>query len=160
VGADRRQWDAVIGVNLTGVYNTIAATAPGMIAAGRGSIIITSSTCGVSGFVGQTPGGFGYTASKHGVIGLMRAYAIELGKHGIRVNAVLPSSVATGMGGDNSADFMQAALDAGQPRPVHVLPIGRLEPGDISDAVVWLASDQSRAVTGVALPVDAGALVT
>lgn len=157
--ADDAQWHDVIDVNLTGVYHTVRAAVPGLKEIG-GSVIITSSMSGVSGFVGQTPGGLGYTASKHGVLGLMRAYAIELGRYRVRVNAVLPGGVDTPMVGHEVAGaFLERAWNI-RPASGPVLPVdGKLDPAEISDAVLWLASDESRMVTGVALPVDGGALV-
>lgn len=154
------QWHDVIAVNLTGVYHTIEACKAGLVSLGRGSVIITSSTCGFSGFVGQTPGGFAYTASKHAVLGLMKAFAIELGRFGVRVNAVVPGGVGTPMVvNDMTKTFMQAAR-AIRPASGPVIDIGgMLDPADISAAVLWLVSDAARAVTGVTLPVDSGSLV-
>src|SRR5207253_10532720 len=123
-----------------------------------GSIVITSSTAGLNGMHDGTGGLAGYTASKHGVIGLMRGYAKLLGPHGIRVNTVHPMGVATPMVINPEFD---ALYQAGRGEKVmetspRLLPIQILDPVDISNAIVWLVSDAARAVTGVTLPVDAG----
>ena len=149
-----------VDVNLTGVWNTIRAAAPTMIDQGRGgSIVITSSGSGLSGRGGDGSGAWsGYTAAKHGVVGLMRSFSHWLAPHGIRVNSVHPSGVKTPMGWN---DVMPAAMQA---RPelltamANLMPVPILEPIDISNAVAWLVSDEARYVTGVTLPVDAGFL--
>src|SRR5690606_8515945 len=93
-----QEWYDVLDVNLTGVYHTIEVAKPSMIEGGRGgAIVITSSTAGINGIGGDTPGGLGYTASKHGVVGLMRSYANTLAPHRIRVNTVHPTGVNTPM---------------------------------------------------------------
>ncbi len=93
-----RSWQDVIDVNLTGVYNTVETAIPSMIERGQGgAIVLTSSTAGINGIGGETPGGLGYTAAKHGVVGLMRSYANILAKHSIRVNTVHPTGVNTPM---------------------------------------------------------------
>jgi SDR family mycofactocin-dependent oxidoreductase len=147
----------VIDVNLTGVWNTLRATAPVLVEAGRGgAIVLTSSTAGLKGIGGDSGGGQGYTASKHAVVGLMRSFANTLGPHGIRVNTVHPTGVNTPMVVN---DFMQQWL-AEDPTIAgaltNLLPVEMLEPVDISNAIVWLVSDDARYVTGVTLPVDAG----
>jgi (+)-trans-carveol dehydrogenase len=159
-------WDEVIGVNLTGVWRTIRATLPHMIAAGRGgSIVITGSLAGADG-IGM-PGLAHYVASKHAVIGLMRALANEVATHNIRVNAVNPTNVATDM---LLHESVYAAFRPDLDNPVqadavaafqayHLLAVPWVEPIDVSNAVLWLASDEARYVTGIALPVDAGASV-
>lgn len=91
------EWDDVIGVNLTGVFNTVEASKQALIDRGGGAIVLTSSTAGPNGIGGNQPGGLGYTASKHGVVGLMRSYANSLAEHSIRVNTVHPTGVNTPM---------------------------------------------------------------
>ena len=151
-------WNAVVDVNLTGVFNTIQAALPVLLRGGRGgSIVITSSTAGLKGTLSlKTVGGYGYAAAKHGLVGLMRALANDLAEHSIRVNTVHPAGVNTGMINNEAV----GALLAEQPSAAHalsnLLPIAVLEPEEISNAVAWLVSDQARYVTGVALPVDAG----
>ena len=148
------QWDQVLATNLTGVWATCRAAIPGLLErAAGGSIVITGSAASLRGY----PGISHYTAAKHGVIGLMRSLAIELAPHGIRVNCVLPGGVRTPMG---TAAAMQGWLEA-EPDAARaltsLLPVDLVEPADVSAAVVWLASDAARHVTGVALPIDAGA---
>jgi SDR family mycofactocin-dependent oxidoreductase len=160
VHTDATLWGDVIDVNLTGVYNTVRLTVPAIIAGERGgSIVLISSTAGLKGNVHAAAGGFAYTAAKHGVVGLMRAYANELAPHSIRVNTVHPTGVATVMvENDTMAAYLASVPEAGSAMQ-NALPISLLAPGDISDAVCWLASDAARYVTGVTLPVDAGYLV-
>lgn len=155
---DRPQaWQDVIDVNLTGTFNTIEAVIPSMVERGQGgSIVIISSTAGLTGIGGSSNGGLGYSASKHGVVGLMRSYSNNLAEHSIRVNSVHPTGVATRMVTD-PAILEFVAQDAGAQRmPPNALPVEAVEPVDVSNAVLWLASDEARYVTGVTLPVDAG----
>lgn len=150
-------WQDVIDVNLTGVYNTIEAAIPRMVAAGQGgSIVIVSSTAGLSGIGGASAGGLSYSASKHGVVGLMRTYANNLAPEWIRVNSVHPTGVATRMTTDNTImEFVanDPVLSREQP---NAMPVPAVEAVDVSNAVLWLLSDEARYVTGVTLPVDAG----
>ena len=150
-------WQDVIDVNLTGVFNTVEIAIPSMVERGAGgAIVLTSSTAGINGIGGSSRGGLGYTASKHGVVGLMRSYANYLAPHRIRVNSVHPTGVNTPMVVN---DVMQAFL-ASDPSlsqaMANALPVDMVEPADISNAIVWLVSDDARYVTGVTLPVDAG----
>jgi SDR family mycofactocin-dependent oxidoreductase len=151
------EWQDVIDVNLTGVYNTVRIAIPSMIERGKGgAIVLTSSTAGINGIGGETPGGLGYTAAKHGVVGLMRTYANILAKHSIRVNTVHPTGVRTPMVvNDSMQEFLQADPTMGQAM-ANALPVDMVEPVDISNAIAWLVSDDARYVTGVTLPVDAG----
>ena len=142
------QWDAVIGVNLKGVFLCTRAAAPHMIAAGGGVILNASSVVGLYGNFGQT----NYVATKSGVVGMTKTWARELGKFRIRVNAVCPGFVAT----EILKAMPQKVLDG----MVAHTPIGRMgEPEDIANAYVWLASDQATFVHGAVLSVDGG-LVT
>jgi SDR family mycofactocin-dependent oxidoreductase len=157
------QWMTMLDVNLNGVWRTLRSVVPSMIEAGRGgSIIVTSSNAGVRGI----PNLAHYVSAKHGVLGLMRTLAAELAEHWIRVNAVLPSSTDTPM---INNDAIYSLFNPGVENPtremslpgyqaLNLLPVPMLEPRDISNAVLWLASDEARYVTGVALPVDAGSL--
>jgi len=157
------QWMTMIDVNLNGAWRTLRAVVPSMIEAGRGgSIIVTSSNAGVRGI----PNLAHYVSAKHGVLGLMRTFAAELAEHWIRVNAVLPSSTDTPMI-NNPAIY--SLFNPGVENPtremslpgyqaMNLLQVPMLEPRDISNAILWLASDEARYVTGVALPVDAGSL--
>ncbi|WP_067674483.1 mycofactocin-coupled SDR family oxidoreductase [Nocardia miyunensis] len=149
-------WRDVIDVNLTGVQNTLQAVAPAMIAqGGGGSIVITSSTMGLAGVGTDKPGALAYAASKHGVVGLMRAYANLLAPHSIRVNTVHPAGVGTAMVVNPA---MQEYLESigTQSGGGNALPVDMIEPIDVSNAIAWLVSDAARYVTGVTLPVDAG----
>jgi (+)-trans-carveol dehydrogenase len=147
------QWDQMIGVNLTGVFTTIRAAVPAMIQAGNGgSIAITSSSAGIKGMVNLGH----YSAAKHGVVGLMRTLANELAPHLIRVNTLHPTGVNTPfINNDHIRGFIEANPEwATNMR--NALPVDQLDPVDISNAIVWLASDEARYVTGICLPVDAG----
>jgi len=147
-------WEETIAVNLTGVWKTLKAAIPAMIDAGNGgSIVITSSTAGIKGMAGIAH----YDSSKHGVVGLMRTLAIELAQHSIRVNTVHPTGVNTPMVvNDYMAQFLVDDFTAAN--MTNLLPVELVEAVDISNAVLWLASDEARYVTGTCLPVDAGFL--
>jgi len=158
------QWKDMIDVNLTGVFHTAKVAIPTMIEAGRGgSIMFTSSIGGLKGIQHVAH----YVAAKHGIVGLMRTLANELGPHSIRVNTIHPTNVDTIMI-QNPGTY--AMFSPGDPEPsqekampgfmsLNTLPVPWIETSDISNAVLWLASDEARYVTGVTLPVDAGAYV-
>ena len=153
-------WQDVIDVNLTGVYHTVDVAMRPLIKQGEGgAVVLTSSVAGLVGIGAPIAGSLGYTAAKHGIVGLMRAYANFLAPHNIRVNSVHPAGVETPMI-DN--DFMRSLLDRmsqqqqGGPDMSNALPVTTLQPEDVAEAVFWLVSDAARYVTGVALPVDAG----
>jgi SDR family mycofactocin-dependent oxidoreductase len=150
-------WQDVVDVNLTGVYNTVEAAIPSMIERGQGgAIVLTSSTAGINGIGGPTGGGLGYTAAKHGVVGLMRSYANNLARYSIRVNTVHPTGVNTPMVvNDAMQEFLQNDPQMSNAM-ANALPVPMVEPVDISNAIAWLVSDDARYVTGVTLPVDAG----
>lgn len=158
------QWNTMLDINLTGVWKTVKATVPTLIEQGQGgSIILISSSGGIQGF----PNFAHYVAAKHGVTGLARTMTNELGPLNIRTNSIHPTSVLTDMidhvgmyrlfrpdlETPTHEDFREA-LEGG----MNVMPTPWVEPRDISNAVVWLASDDARYVTGVALPIDAGAI--
>jgi SDR family mycofactocin-dependent oxidoreductase len=154
-------WQDTIDVNLTGVWHTIRAIVPSMIDAGRGgSIIITSSSAALVGI----PTLSHYTAAKTGLLGLARSLAQELGEYHIRVNTIHPTGVDTHMAINDYAFrlFMPNIQNPTRDdaarlfRPMNILPIPWVQPADISNAVLWLASDESRYVTGAAIPIDAG----
>ena len=159
------QWNDMIGINLTGVFNTTRAALPSMVERGEGgSVILTSSTAGIIGYANTAH----YTAAKHGVIGLMKVLAQEAGLHGIRVNAICPTTVNTPLV-INDGTFQLFAPHLENPGPsdvrepfaaLNILPdVPWIEPSDVSEAVAWLASDAARYVTGVSLPIDAGNVV-
>jgi 3-oxoacyl-[acyl-carrier protein] reductase len=139
------QFDAVIGVNLKGVFTCTRAVVPRMIQGGRGVILNASSVVGLYGNFGQT----NYVATKAGVIGMTKVWARELGKYQIRVNAVAPGFIATEMVKQMPEKILQGMLG-------HT-PLGRMgQPEDIANAYAWLASDQASFVTGTVLSVDGG----
>jgi (+)-trans-carveol dehydrogenase len=156
-----KDWTDMIDVNLSGVWKTVKAGVPHILAGGNGgSIILTSSVGGLKAY----PHTGHYVAAKHGVVGLMRTFAVELGQHMIRVNSVHPTNVNTPLF-MNEPTMKLFRPDLENPGPddlkaiaqmMHTLPVGWVEPEDISNAVLFLASDESRYVTGVTLPIDAG----
>lgn len=157
--ADQQVYRDIVETNLFGVWNTLVATVPSMIRKGRGgSIILTSSTQGLAGRGGDgSAAAFAYAASKHGIVGLMRSAAHAYATHNIRVNTVHPTGVATPMViNDHTVRFFQEDPDAATKLATNLLPIPLVEVQDVTNAVIWLASDKARYVTGVTLPVDAG----
>lgn len=154
----------MVDINLTGVWRSCAAAIPHLKAGGRGgSIIMTSSAAGLMAY----PNVGHYVAAKHGVVGLMRTLALELASDMIRVNSIHPTTVQTPMV-ENEASFRLFRPDLENPgvddfieaaKVMNALPIGWVQSVDISNAMVWLASDEARYVTGVTLPVDAGAVI-
>jgi SDR family mycofactocin-dependent oxidoreductase len=146
-------WEAVIGINLTGAWNTSVASIPHLQQAGGGSIILISSVAGLKGQPFFAP----YVASKHGMVGVMRVLANELAAQNIRVNTIHPTGVDTpmlvGLGG--LGERIEASPDTGSIF-LNSLKVDVLPPEDVSHAVVYLASDESRYVTGTTLAVDAG----
>ncbi|SDZ13944.1 mycofactocin-coupled SDR family oxidoreductase [Herbiconiux ginsengi] len=160
------QWSDMLDTNLTGVWHAVKAAIPHLKAGGNGgSIILTSSTAGLMAI----PNIGHYVAAKHGVVGLMRTLALELAPDFIRVNSVHPTSVDTDMihndatyalfAGDLPLEERTRDVVGERFQTLNALPIKWVEPVDISNAVLWLASDESRYVTGVTLPVDAGSLI-
>jgi (+)-trans-carveol dehydrogenase len=157
-------WKDMIDVNLSGVWHTVKAGVPHLLSGGRGgSIVLTSSVGGLKAY----PHTGHYIAAKHGVVGLMRTFAVELGQHSIRVNSVHPTNVNTPMF-MNEGTMKLFRPDLQSPGPddlavaaqfMHVLPVGWVEAVDISNAVLFLASDEARYVTGLTLTVDAGSML-
>jgi len=154
-------WTAMIDINLTGVWKTVKAGVPHILAGGNGgSIILTSSVGGLKAY----PHCGHYVAAKHGVVGLMRTFAVELGAQNIRVNSVHPTNVNTPLFmNDGTMKLFRPDLENPGPddmkvvgQLMHTLPIGWVEPEDIANAVLFLASDEARYITGVTLPVDGG----
>ena len=154
-------WQDVIDINQTGVWHTCKAVIPHLIEQGTGgSMILTSSTAGIKG----TPNVAAYTASKHAVVGIMRTLALELAEYRVRVNTVHPTGVATNMI-LNEATFRLFMPDVEHPtaeqaapifQSTNALPVPWVEPVDISNAVLFLASDEARYITGTELKIDAG----
>lgn len=161
IGGRNMSWDDVINVNLTGVYYGTFHGCAALAARGGGSVVNTASVAGLGGLVGMPvpgmenapvlPGAGGYVASKHGVIGLTRQFAVTYGMRGVRVNAIAPGYIVTPM----------TALVRETPEAEEFLkslhPMGRLgEPEEIAAAAAFLASDDASFITGVVLPVDGG----
>ncbi|MDF1603736.1 mycofactocin-coupled SDR family oxidoreductase [Nocardioides sp. YIM 152315] len=157
-------WQCVVDVDLSGTWRTVAASVPHLRAGGRGgSIVLTSSAAGLTGYANIAH----YTAAKHGVNGLMKTLAQELAADRIRVNSVNPTQVDTPMI-MNDPMYALFCPDLEHPgredfapvsQAMNALPVPWVEASDISDAVLFLASPESRYISGVALPVDAGVLV-
>ncbi|SEF18870.1 mycofactocin-coupled SDR family oxidoreductase [Jiangella alba] len=156
-------WDAVIDVNLTGVFRTIRPALRPMIEAGRGgSIIVTSSCAGLTPY----PNHVHYGAAKYGVIGVTQCLALELAAHRIRVNALAPSAVGTDLA-LNPVLFKlftgKADATAEDAAPIfqslNLIERPWLEPEEVSNAVVWLSGDETRAITGIVLPLDLGFMI-
>jgi SDR family mycofactocin-dependent oxidoreductase len=149
-------WQDTLDTNLTGVWNTMVAVAPHLIAAGGGSIICTSSTAGIKGVPFLAP----YVAAKHGVVGIARTMANELAQHRIRVNTVHPAGVDTPMvAGLSSIGRLEALIGKDPslgPLFMNTLPVEVVDARDVSNAVLFLASDEARYVTGLEFTVDAG----
>ncbi|WP_063001576.1 mycofactocin-coupled SDR family oxidoreductase [Nocardia mikamii] len=154
-------WQELIDINLTGVWKTTTAAIPHLLRRGSGSIVLTSSLAGANAYANLSH----YTAAKHGVVGLMKALSVELAPHNIRVNTVNPTNVDTIMI-NNPATY--AAFFPGMENPtredaqsafygMHGLRIGWVDPVDVSNALLWLASDEARYVTGTSVTVDGGA---
>lgn len=161
---DDETWQDVIDINLTGVWRTVKATVPHIIAGGHpGSVVITSSVAGLKGYYNCGH----YVAAKHGLVGLMRTLANELAAQNVRVNTVHPTTVNTGMFRNDESyhlfvpEVEDPSMDqvAAAARMINALDVPWIEPVDVSNAVVYLASDEARYVTGVTLPVDAGMLI-
>ena len=156
------EWDVGCAVNLKGVWLSCKYVIPHMLSRGSGAIVLISSLAGLEGYRNCAH----YVAAKHGVIGLMRALANELGEFGIRVNAICPTTVSTASvhnpfiynlfagGSGGTVEHIVEGM-----KKINLLPVGLLDPKDVSRAVLWLLSDEARYVTGLALPVDAGASV-
>jgi (+)-trans-carveol dehydrogenase len=156
-------WNDIFAVNVTGVFKTVKAAAPHIKAGGRGgSIVLTASSAAVKG----QPNNAHYVAAKHAVVGFMKVMAKELAPFMIRVNAVLPGAVNTPMiHNERTYSFFMPDRDPSTLTReeietafggINVLPVPWVEPIDISNAVLYLASDEARFVTGIQLPVDAG----
>lgn len=158
--ADRAVWDEVLAANLTGVFQTLRAVAPAMIERDYGRIVATASNMGRSAIPGAVP----YVASKWGVIGLVKAAALDLAPFGITVNAVAPGNTSTPMV-HNSALYRALRPDLADPvwadvAPVlqqhHVQPVALLEPSEITAAVLFLVGPDTPHITGSVIDVSAG----
>jgi (+)-trans-carveol dehydrogenase len=159
-----KEWQDTMDVVLTGTWHTVKAVTPTLIEQGTGgSIILTSSVLGLRGQYNLAH----YVAAKHGVVGLMQTTALELAQYRIRVNAVNPGIVNTKLV-HNPSTYSLFAPDIDRPAAeqvaermagLHLLGVPWVEPEDVAHAVLFLASDESRYITGISLPIDAGSLV-
>lgn len=151
---DDARWHETLEINLGGVFRLMRAVAPSMRRRSRGSIVAVSSIMGVAyGWQGHAH----YTTSKAGIVGLVRALAIELAPAGVRVNGVAPGVIRTAQ----SLDPINSAGPHGLEQSAKIVPLGRVgEPEDIADAINFLVSDAARYITGQVLVVDGGLLVT
>lgn len=146
--ATEDNWDRVMATNLKGVYLCMKYEIPCMLKQGKGAIVNTSSLAGIKGLSGQAA----YVASKHGVMGLTKAAALEYATSGIRINAVCPGVVNTPLIAPNMKEKPQM-----EKVYVDMEPIGRLgRPEEIAAAVLWLCSDEASFVVGACFPVDGG----
>jgi (+)-trans-carveol dehydrogenase len=161
---DDQTWQDMIDINLTGVFNTVRFAIPQMMERKSGSLVLISSTCGVKA-LGWMPH---YNAAKHGVMGLTRSLALDLGPYFVRANAILPSTVNTPMiMNDPSYKIYRPDLENPTREEAmsgfyahNAMPMPYVEPEDVSEAVLFLASDASRYITGIGLPVDLGTIQT
>ena len=158
-----RAWDAVtpeifrdtLDVNVTGVWNTVMAGAPHLVERGAGSIVVISSAAGLKVQPFMVP----YTTSKFAVRGMAKAFAVELGRHGVRVNTVHPTGMTTPMGSGDMFGAVATAMASDERLGAmftNLIPVQAVDPDDVARSVLFLASDDSRYVTGHELAPDAG----
>ncbi|WP_044507350.1 mycofactocin-coupled SDR family oxidoreductase [Gordonia sp. KTR9] len=154
VDIELQRWRDIIDINLTGTFHTVKAAVPSMVARGAGgSVLLTSSTAGIRGLRSMAD----YTATKHGVVGLMRTFANELAPHNIRVNTIHPTGVSTHMvTNPQLVQWYADNPDMANNVSANLLPVDLVEAQDVSQAVLFLASDAARYVTGLEMKVDAG----
>jgi SDR family mycofactocin-dependent oxidoreductase len=156
-------WADILGVNVTGYFHMLEASVPHLIEGGRGGVIVMTGSTAATRPTANTGGGTAYIAAKHGVVGLMKTYALALAKYGIRVNVVHPTGVASGMTMNEAMGKLVAEAASGNASDTNwiansknLLDVDILQPSDISDAIAFLVSDQARWITGEEIKVDAG----
>lgn len=149
------QWRLVLDINLIGAWNTCAAALPHLLASGGGSLVNISSSAGIKGTPLHTP----YTAAKHGVVGMSLALANELAGQSVRVNTVHPTGVPTGMAPPSMHQLIAEQRPDLAPIFMNALPVLMTEAIDVSNAVLFLVSDEARYVTGLQFTVDAGVTI-
>lgn len=159
--ADRsRMWRDTIDINLTGVWNTIEAATPILVEQGRGgAIVITDSIQGLKAAANNDLSLTAYTASKHGLVGLLRNTAKDFAPHSIRVNTVHPTGVGTPMVANEVVGAYMEKYPQLADLMANALPVPAVDVDDVTNAILFLVSDMGRYITGVTLPVDAGALL-
>ncbi len=153
-------WNDMIDINLSGVWRTAKATAPSLIAQGSGNMILTSSICGREPLMDYAH----YTAAKHGVLGLAKSFALELGRHDIRVNSLLPGPVNTYLNSNPGTRDILTGIDGATMDDMHAAirhwtllrGRGALPEQAIANAALWLASDEAKHVHALELVLDAG----
>jgi SDR family mycofactocin-dependent oxidoreductase len=155
-------WTDTMDVVTLGAYNTIEAAVPALIAGGHGgSIVLTNSLAGIAPMLDDwaesSTGYIAYVTAKHGLVGLARAYALMLGKFGIRVNTLHPMGVATPMILNKDVEAVRAETSSIVYKAA--MPVELLDPTDVTNASLWLCSDQARYITGVSLPIDGGSFL-
>lgn len=148
-------WQTTLDTNLTGVWNTCAAAIPHLSTAGGGSIVITGSTASSIGLPFYLP----YAASKHALTGVARTLALELSDRNIRVNMLNPTGVDTAQGHSEALPRLLEQRPDLAPIFSNTLPIERVEPIDVTRALLFLLSDEARYITGITMPVDAGSTI-
>ncbi len=158
-GDDDATWRAIVDTNLTGAWTISVSLATPRAQGAGGNIVITNSSAGLRATAGFGVGALAYTATKTGLVGLMKQLAASLAPESIRVNSVHPTGVKSGMTMNEAMSGLVAQAITGESTSIaamqNAMPIDILEPEDIADAVAFLASDQAKWITGVALPVDA-----
>jgi len=160
---DAATWKDILEVNLTGYYHLIEVCIPHLVAGGRGGVIVMTGSVAATRPVGATGASVAYMAAKHGVVGLMKTYALALAKHNIRVNVVHPTGVVSGMTQNAAMERLAEEAATGNAREdnwiarsKNLLDVDILQPDDITNAVAFLVSDQAKWVTGEEIKVDAG----